>query len=60
MSRTRQVVVSVFPDLEDVTGDAERIQAMLDDYDERSQLFVWTAHLFSGEGAPAVVFDWAH
>lgn len=60
MSRTRQVIASVFPDLDDVTGDEKRVRAMLRDSDEQSELFAWTAYLYSGDGAQVVKFDYAH
>ena len=60
MSRTRQVIASVFPDLYDVTADDDRVREMLRDSGEQSELFAWTAHLYSGDGATAVVFDYAH
>lgn len=60
MSRTRQVIASVFPDLDDVTGDEDRVRGMLRDSGELAEPFAWTAHLYSGDGAPVVVFDYAH
>lgn len=60
MSRTRQVIASVFPDLHDVTGDEDRRREMLRDSGEQSERFAWTAYLYSGDGAPVVVFDYAH
>lgn len=60
LSGSRRVVASNFPHLEDVTDDRDRIQAMLSDYAEESELFTYTACLYSGDGKVIVVFDYAH